>query len=148
MEEVVGKSLGDYDYAFISCVKTKRAYPCKAKDMYISPLFKKAYNYAVKRVPEERIYILSAKYGLIPGEKIIEPYEKTISHARQIEQKIWSYRIIKEMNLYGISKKSKILILAGGGYRKYIERVLPNADCPVRGLTIGQMLKFYKNETK
>ena len=122
-----------YDYAFVSCVKLKRDTPCPAKNMYISPLFRKAYSYASARVSEDRIYILSAKYGLIPSSQIIEPYEKTISHARKLEQKRWN---------------ANILILAGGGYRKYIERVLPNISCPVRGLTIGQMLKYYNSTNK
>lgn len=137
-----------YDYAFVSCVKLKRDTPCPAKNMYISPLFRKAYSYASARVSEDRIYILSAKYGLIPSSQIIEPYEKTISHARKLEQKRWSYRIIEQMKEYGIPLNANILILAGGGYRKYIERVLPNISCPVRGLTIGQMLKYYNSTNK
>ena len=135
-----------FDYAFISCVKTKRDISCAAKDMYISPLFRKAYSYAAARVPESRIYILSAKYGLIPVSMIIAPYEKTISHAKKNEQKAWSFRVIQQAKVYNIPLSSRILILAGEGYRKYIEKCLPNSFCPVKGLSIGQMLKFYNNE--
>lgn len=133
-----------YQYAFISCVKTKRDYPCAAKDMYISPLFRYAYAYAMRRVAKDKIYILSAKYGLLPADKKIEPYEKTISNARKQEQKIWSYKILNMMKDYNIPYDANILILAGGGYRKYIENYLPNAKCPVHGLSMGKMLNFYK----
>ena len=55
----------------ISCVKSK---PCAAKDMYISPLFRYMYSYAKKRC--SKVYILSAKYGLIPENAPIAPYNK------------------------------------------------------------------------
>ena len=46
----------------ISCVAKKKSTPAKAKDMYVSPLFKGAYSYAHK-LGADRIFVLSAKYG-------------------------------------------------------------------------------------
>jgi len=47
----------------ISCVKSKRKYPAKAKDLYTSTLFQSNLQYAYQLKPDA-IYILSAKYGL------------------------------------------------------------------------------------
>lgn len=41
----------------ISCVSMKRDVSCKSKDMYISPLFIKSYNYA-KSLNPDNIYII------------------------------------------------------------------------------------------
>ena len=51
----------------LSCVKSKRARRCRAGDMYISPLFQKMMAYAESLRPN-RIFILSAKYGLLAPE--------------------------------------------------------------------------------
>lgn len=58
----------------ISCVKSKQqaAPSCRAEDMYISPLYRASLSYAINRVENkaEQIYILSAKYGLLPQDAI------------------------------------------------------------------------------
>jgi hypothetical protein len=48
----------------LSCVKSKRGRPCKAGEMYTSPLFQKMMAYAQSLNPQS-IFILSAKYGLL-----------------------------------------------------------------------------------
>jgi len=60
-----------------SCVKSKRSYRCKAAEMYTSPLFQKTMAYA-QRLRAKRIFILSAKYGLLDPDDIIDPYEQTL----------------------------------------------------------------------
>ena len=101
------------DYVFIACVKTKRTTRSKAKDMYISPMFKKAYKYALKYVPEDKIYILSAKYGLIHNSQIIDPYEKTLNAERDKERKIWAYNVIQQIKEKEIPLDAQIMLLGG-----------------------------------
>jgi len=47
----------------ISCVAKKEKTPKLAKDMYVSPLFKGAYQYANK-IKADKIFILSAKSAI------------------------------------------------------------------------------------
>jgi methionyl-tRNA formyltransferase len=69
----LAKTLG-----LVSCAKSKRSYPCTAKEMYQpSDLFRKAYGYAVKRY--DLVAILSAKYGLLLPDEVIEPYDLTLN---------------------------------------------------------------------
>lgn len=131
------------DYVFISCVKTKRSSRCMAKDMYISPLFKKAYLYALKFVPEEKIYILSAKYGLIYSTQMIDPYEKTLNAERDKERKVWAYNVIQQMKAKEIPLDASIMLLGGVNYTKYLSMVLKNASCPLKGLSMGKTLQWY-----
>ncbi len=60
----------------VSCVKTKQDRRCRAGDMYTSALFQKMMAYAQSLKPK-RIFILSAKYGLLSPDDMIEPYEQT-----------------------------------------------------------------------
>lgn len=131
------------DYVFISCVKTKRSSRCMAKDMYISPLFKKAYQYALKFVSEDKIYILSAKYGLIHSSQMIDPYEKTLNAERDKERKVWAYNVVQQMKAKGIPLDASVMLLGGVNYTKYLSMVLKNASCPLKGLSMGKTLQWY-----
>ena len=131
------------DYVFISCVKTKRSSRCMAKDMYISPLFKKAYQYALKFVSEDKIYILSAKYGLIHSSQMIDPYEKTLNAERDKQRKVWAYNVVQQMKAKGIPLDASVMLLGGVNYTKYLSMVLKNASCPLKGLSMGKTLQWY-----
>ena len=51
--------------ALISCTSRKKSYKCQAKDLYSeSSRFQLAFSFA--KLIADKIFILSAKYGLIP----------------------------------------------------------------------------------
>ena len=62
----------------ISCVSQKLSHRAKAKDLYVSTLFRLNLKYA-KILNPDAIYILSAKHGLLSLEQEIEPYEQTLN---------------------------------------------------------------------
>lgn len=127
----------------ISCVKSKMGHPCKAKDMYISPLFKGGYKYA-KQMQPDRIYILSAKYGLLHEDDEIVPYNETLKEKTEHEKKVWSYHIIQNLIKENIDlERDEIIILAGVEYRKYIIQKMKNYKIPNKGLSLGKQLKKY-----
>ena len=108
--------------ALIGCVKKKANIPCEAKDMYISPLFKGCYRLA-KKLEADRIYILSAKYGLIEENKRIKPYNETLNNKSEYERKVWSYNICQSLLEGGVNlEKDEFIILAGENYRKGLRR--------------------------
>lgn len=127
----------------ISCVKSKEGHPCKAKDMYISPLFKGGYNYA-KQFQADRIYILSAKYGLLHEDDFIYPYNETLKDKNEHEKKIWSYKIIQSLIKDGCNlNQDEFIILAGIEYRKYIIQKFTHYKIPNEGLSLGQQISKY-----
>ena len=70
----------------ISCVSLKRNVKCEAQYLYISPLFVKSLQYAKLQNPD-KIFILSAKYGLVKCDDIIEPYNVTLKNFSKKESK-------------------------------------------------------------
>ncbi|PIN77255.1 hypothetical protein COV15_02825 [Candidatus Woesearchaeota archaeon CG10_big_fil_rev_8_21_14_0_10_34_12] len=86
----------------ISCVSKKQKEKCKVRDFYISPLFKFNLKYASSLNPD-KIFILSAKYGLIDLDKEIEPYDLTLNKMSQKEVESWAQRVIEELNKQEIS---------------------------------------------
>ena len=55
----------------ISCVSKKLLHKSMAQDLYVSPLFQKNLQYA-KSLNSDKIFILSAKYGLLKLNEEIE----------------------------------------------------------------------------
>ena len=66
----------------ISCVSKKKSEACKAKDMYVSPLFKMSWEYA-KQFSPDAVFILSDKYHLLDPEKQIAPYDEVLTKSAQ-----------------------------------------------------------------
>ena len=80
---------------FISCVSKKLDKKAKAEDLYISPLFKMNLIYA-KSLSPSKIFILSAKYGLLNLEDIISPYDLTLNTMKITEVKSWAEKVRKQ----------------------------------------------------
>jgi len=130
----------------ISCVSKKRQEISQAQDMYISPLFKGAYRFA-KSMAVDRIYILSAKYGLLEESDLIEPYNETLNDKSQPEIKMWSEKVLQELRNNADLEKDEFIILAGEKYRKYLIKAMLHVTIPLKGLSIGKQLAFYKENS-
>jgi hypothetical protein len=136
--------------ALVSCTKLKQDYPCKAEEMYLpSQLFKKASTYLKQFGVYDGWFILSAKYGLLEPEKVIEPYNVTLNNMAMLEIKRWSEDISKQLFEYEIDE---IDFYAGERYRKYLIPLLEDheirCNIPLKGLGIGQQLNFYNGALK
>jgi len=131
----------------ISCVKKKLDYKAKAKELYTSPYFKYSLNYALSLKPD-KIFILSAKYGLLDLEQEIKPYDKTLNKMSSDEVKEWSENIIKKLRENANLEKDEFIFLAGNKYRKYLIKNIKNYKIPLEGLGIGKQLKYLKENSK
>ena len=130
---------------FLSCVKTKQSKSCAARDMYTSDLFRKSLAYAEKLQPTY-IYILSAKYGLLDLQEVIDPYNATLVGANDATCKRWAYMVYKQMQEKQINFDEEAVFLCGKNYRKYLITKFTNAAAPLKHLGIGQQLAFYAKE--
>lgn len=111
--------------------------------IYISPLFKKSYSFC--RNNYDKIYILSAKYGVLDPETIIENYDLTLSNFSVKDRKEWAMKCITQLDEI-ITPDDEIYWFAGIHYRKYLADLLPNKQYNlVKSLGIGKQLSFYNN---
>lgn len=124
----------------ISCVSKKLNQKSKARDLYISPLFKKNLNYAQKLQPDQ-IFILSAKYGLVDLEQVIEPYDLTLNTMPAREVKRWADGVLRQLSERTDLQRDQFIFLAGAKYRKYLVPHLNHVEVPFEGLTIGKQLQ-------
>ena len=70
----------------ISCTKKKKLSPCQAQELYSdSTLFSYVLDYCRKHY--DKIYILSAKYGLVELNQKIKPYDLTLKTMKKVNGK-------------------------------------------------------------
>ena len=130
----------------ISCVSKKLLHRAKAKDLYTSPLFKMNLKFARSFNPD-KIFILSAKYGLVDLDKEIEPYDKTLNFMRSSESKEWAKNVLQDLRRAADLSVDEFIFLAGENYRKYLLPHIKNYKIPLKGLGIGKQLQYLKGET-
>jgi len=131
----------------LSCVSKKLDTKSRARDLYISPLFRYALKYA-ESLDTDKIFILSAKYGLVDLDMEIEPYELTLNGMKSIEKKVWADDVLKQLASESDLDNDEFVFLAGENYRKYIVPHIKNYNVPMQGLGIGKQLKFLKDKTR
>jgi hypothetical protein len=131
----------------ISCVskkvKIKPGEKIPAKNLYTSDLFKKSLAYA-KKLQANKIFILSAKHGLISLEKKIETYNETLNDKSNIERREWAAMVLEQLKQECAINTDKFVILAGKNYYKDLIIHLTNYKIPMEGLGIGKKLQWLK----
>jgi hypothetical protein len=125
----------------LSCVKLKRSHRCKAADMYTSPLFQKMMAYAHSLKPKS-IFILSAKYGLLSPDDMIDPYEQTLKKMKSAERQQWAQRVVLELRKKCDLDVDHFVFLAGVPYRENLVSHLKHFAVPMEGLAFGKQLQW------
>jgi len=129
----------------ISCSSKKLKHKSKAEDLYVSTLFKLSLAYAKKLQPH-KIFILSAKYGLLELGRRIEPYNQTLNKMPAKEIRKWAEKVIKSLSQKADPSRDEFIFLAGEKYRKYLIGHIVHCKVPLLGLGIGNQLKYLKSE--
>lgn len=132
----------------VSCSKLKLDFKCKAVELYSkSNLFKKASSYAHKNY--DKWFILSAKYGLLDPEVIVDTYDLSLNSMSKSERLDWSSKVFFSL-IQEIKIDDEIYFHCGEIYRKHLIDLFSerNYRChvPLLGMGIGQQLHFYTRE--
>ena len=131
----------------ISCVKQKLDKPAKVKELYVSDLFRKFLAYAETLSPDT-VFILSAKYGLLNCEEMIEPYELTLNTMGVRERKDWSGKVIDQLGKVSGLRCDKFIFLAGERYRQYLLPHISHYEIPLQGLRVGEQKQWLKRKIR
>jgi len=131
----------------IGCGKEKLPGSHRAEDLYQGDLFKKSLEYARQIYPNADIYVLSAKYGLLPLNKVIACYDETLKGAPAADKRKWTEEVINDLRKAGYDlQKDYFVILAGRDYRDYLLPELVHYEIPMKGLLFGEQKSWLKNK--
>ena len=129
--------------ALISCSKEKKGYPCPARELYsASNLFSLSYQYAKKVA--DKIFILSAKYGLVAENQILPPYNQTLKEMNRQQQVNWASGVLAALERECNLSSDYFILLAGNTYCRDLVQHLPNHSMPLDGLRMGERMSKLK----
>jgi hypothetical protein len=128
--------------ALAPCVSKKCSFRTKAENMYRSALFKKNLEYAKGILKADKIFILSAKYRLLPLDKEICPYNVTLKNMGSEEKQIWAEAVVQQLRDECDIPHDKFYILAGKDYYKDLIPYLQNYEIKMEGQKIGKRLQW------
>lgn len=133
---------------FIGCGAKKMKKPCKAKKMYVGNYVQLCLAYAQTFTTQDNIYILSAKYGVLPLEKVIEPYNKTLNNMNRQEKQDWKNMVIKQLEEMNINKDTEVVFICGTNYYTLLEDYFTNYKLPLPKQGIGVQQHFMLEELR
>ena len=131
----------------LSYCKTKRHNVLRtpAKDLYQGVLFKAGYKY-LKNLQVDRIYILSALYGLIYETDLVGYYELRLAHNKE-DNLNWANSVITKLSEVADLDNDVFIILAGNDYMRNIVSKIKHYVCPLVGCGgLGCQLQWLKKE--
>ena len=133
----------------VSCVKQKRSGPVAAKDLYQSAWFIKSRSYV--EASGHPWFILSAKYGLVAPNTLIDYYEKTLNMMNAVERRQWAALVAKQLRVK-VGQTDRFVVLAGARYRQFLMPVLRSmattVEIPMEGLRFGEQLRWLRRNVK
>jgi len=109
----------------ISCGAKKRSMPSRAIDLYQGSYFKSACRWARSIATDNRIYILSAKYGLLPANKVVEPYNLRMGQAGSVTVATLQQQA-RALNI----DKQVAIVVAGTDYARMARQVWLDVRTP------------------
>jgi len=141
-DEVMQFAAEGRDVYLISCSAEKKDYKCAASELYDSALFKKSLDYTRKQTEDKFIKIISAQYGLVDLDQLIEPYDKTLKDMSADQRKEWAElvydAILENFNV----DKDRFIFLAGNAYTEYLlPKFKYNKDL-LEGKRIGERMEY------
>ena len=127
------------DLCLVSCVAEKLHSSAPAKNLYTSDLFRK-----MRTLVEAQGWpwlILSAKYGIVDPEQVIEPYEKTLNTMRIAERRDWAEGCLVALGPH-LAGVTSVVFLAGARYLEFLAPALSDRGIevhdPMARLPIGK----------
>jgi hypothetical protein len=135
---------GERVLVITSCTKEKLGYSSKvkapAKDMYLGPLFRKVKEFC--EINNFDYVIISAKYGLLFPDEVIEGYEKVLKNKKDIEaiRPLVEEKLRKILNNY-----DRIVVIAGENYIKTLENLIDDRFYQVKGKGYGDLYSKVKS---
>lgn len=134
------------DVILVGCVKSKLPHPAPARELYTSPLFRKARSYSERS--GQPWFILSAQHGLVDPDAELGPYDLRLSTTPLTYRQEWGNRVVEDLHAtLGTLADRTVEIHAGAAYADALRPRLTAAGAtvvePLAGLPLGPRLGWY-----
>lgn len=119
----------------VGCGAAKVGYPAPARSLYVGSYFTMCLSAAEALTTQSRVFILSARYGLLPvaSPVEIEPYDLTMGEPGSVDARQLAAQAVE----HGISDEP-VIVLCGARYAALVRQVWSHVSAPLAGLGIGK----------
>jgi hypothetical protein len=129
----------------VGCCAEKLGRIAPARDLYRSPLFRKAAAYAETLGHEWQV--LSAAYGLIVNHSQLAPYDTSMASLSADQREAWAEHVAAQLHALACFHevdRLEVTLLAGESYATWAPMVSKWCTVlqPMRGMQIGQRLHW------
>ena len=126
----------------IACSMSKLDRAAPAAELYTGQAFKLSMKAA--KAADADVLILSALYGVLEPDDVIDPYECYLGGLPAMDRAIWAITTAAQLAPY---RERHAVILAGKHYAAACDD-FANKREPLKGLGIGQQLRVLKNASE
>jgi hypothetical protein len=134
------------DALLVTCSKQKHSVPSAARDLYISPTFRKSRRYAEQS--GSPWFILSAEHGLVAPGEWLAPYDRYLPDTPPEYRRAWGEWVAARLELLLGRLEGKLLEIHAS--QAYVSAARPGLDArgarlllPLSGLAQGQRSAWY-----
>lgn len=133
----------------VSCGSEKHSGKHKAKDLYTGSLFTASLEYAQHiKQDNDRVYIVSGKYGLVPLDKEIESYDIYLPDQSEEYKEKWSEKIKTQFKRAGIDLENDVVIsLCAETYNDLFRDYIRHLKEPLDGKSMGFRMQWLVDHT-
>ena len=133
----------------VGCCGEKLSRIAPARELYRSPMFRKAAIYADQLGHEW--HVISARFGLIRCADQLAPYDFTMESMSALERTAWQYQVAAQLEAiaaYHDAEALDVTFLDGEKYLSWLPLVASWCAVrqPMRGLQVGQRLQWLNNQ--
>ena len=86
-------------------------------------------------------YVLSAKHGLVPMDRRLEPYDLSLEDLSPAERAAWALRVKERVDVYQ-TVRLEVTVLAEELYAEPLRPLLKDALYPLAGMTEDEQKRF------
>lgn len=124
----------------IGCGKDKSGLHGEALYLYRGQLFEAHRRLAIALRPRA-IYVVSAKYGLVRADQVIETYDLRLADLDKAARQEWARQVAKQVEDEIEDDGERVVVLAGKLYSAWTEHVRARVITLLEGLTVCERRK-------
>jgi hypothetical protein len=128
----------------VACGAKKLDRPASARRLYTGSYFQACLDYALTLAKAKDVFIISAKYGLVGLNDVIEPYNKRLGDPFSVTE----FSLATQAEQLGLLAK-KVMVVGGREYAGLCRKVWKRVEAPLEGKGgLGEQIQWMKRQSK
>ena len=108
----------------------QRTQKSSVRELYTGRSFRANLETALELVPERKIFVLSAKFGLLRLDEQVPPHDDNLAGLSDAQLRRWANGVLYQLAAQADLEQDQFILLAAPRYRKYLLPALKQVEVP------------------